>query len=202
MSSYLGRNTQEEELLRRANQGDREVLGQLLKGRTNFLFHVCYQILLNRDEAEEAVAETFYRAVSRFHSFRGSAQFSTWLYRVATNICLDMLRKRKKFVAYEGDIASSAHSLVKIEEDAISRLIAMDRRGVIYKLLNLLPPQARLILCMREVEELSYEEIARRLGCSLGTVKSRIFRAKRQALKVIEENKELQGVLLRQKDER
>ncbi len=202
MSSSFERDSREEELLRRANQGDREVLGQLLKDRTNFLFRTCYQILLNTDEAEEAVAETFYRAVNHFRSFHGAAQFSTWLYRVATNVCLDMLRKRKKIVPYEGDTLPLSHSAIGVEEEVVSRLTENDRRIATHTLLKMLPPGSRLVLSLREVEELSYDEIASRLGCSLGTVKSRIFRAKKQALKLIEENEELQSVLLRQKDER
>jgi RNA polymerase sigma-70 factor (ECF subfamily) len=162
------------------------------------LYRICYRILHHREDAEEAVAETCYRALTKLSSFRGDAQFTTWLYRVATNICYDMLRKRRPTQSLE-DITPLPETS-STEPTAMKLIATGEETCAVQRLMEALPPNARIVLLLREVEELSYEQTAQRLGCTVGTVKSRLHRAKQQALKMIRRDAELRSVLLRQKD--
>lgn len=176
-------------------------LGDILYSRINYLYRVCYRILLNKDEAEEAVAETMYRAVSKFSTFKGESQLETWLYRIATNVCLDFLRRRRTPVPFSEE--SNPHAerdSQNAEEIALSNLFYEEKSKALNALLDRLKPRLRIVLIMREVEGLSYEDIALKLRCALGTVKSMINRAKKEALRIIEEDEELKAILLRQKD--
>lgn len=175
-------------------------LGEILYSKITFLYRVCLRILLDKDEAEEAVAETLFRAVNKFSTFKGEAQLETWLYRIATNVCFDFLRKRKGTVSLPEESNPIAfRDSQDAQELALSHLLEEEKKEAIKTLMGKLKPRSRIILIMREVEGLSYEEIATKLNCPIGTVKSMINRAKKDALKVIEEDKELKDILLRQK---
>lgn len=175
-------------------------LGRVIYSKVDYLYRVCYRILLNRDESEEAVAETMFRAVTKFSTFKKEAQLETWLYRIATNVCFDFLRRKKSPIsqaknldAFQEPDASNAESL------ALTRLLDEERSFALRALLSKMRPRSQLVLFLREVDGLSYEEIAARLKCALGTVKSMINRAKKEALKIIEQDEELRAILLRQK---
>lgn len=175
-------------------------LGEILYSKINFLFRVCLRILLDKDEAEEAVAETLFRAVKKISTFKGEARLETWLYRIATNVCFDFLRRRRVSVSLpEESNPLEDRDSQNAEELALSYLLQEERKKALKILMGKLKPRSRIILIMREVEGLSYEEIATKLNCPLGTVKSMINRAKKDALKIIEEDKELKEILLRQK---
>jgi RNA polymerase sigma-70 factor (ECF subfamily) len=197
VSSKNAASTTDQETLRRAIAGDQNALAEVLSAKMELLYRICYRILRHPDDTEEAVAETCYRTLTKLSSFRGEAQFETWLYRVATNICYDILRKRRPTQPLE-DIASLPES--RTEPTAMKLIAADEETRAVQRLMEALPPNARIVLLLREVEELSYEQISQRLGCTVGTVKSRLHRAKREALKMIRTDAELQSVLLRQKD--
>ena len=199
MSSKNAASTTNHETLRKAIAGDRDALAEVLSERMELLYRICYRILHHHEDAEEAVAETCYRTLTKLSSFRGDAQFTTWLYRVATNICYDMLRKRRPTQPLEEITAVPETS--STEPTAMKLITTGEETCAVWRLMEALPPNARIVLLLREVEELSYEQISQRLGCTVGTVKSRLHRAKREALKMIRRDAELRSVLLRQKDE-
>lgn len=175
-------------------------LGEILYSKIGFLYRVCLKILLDRDEAEDAVSETLFRAFKKISTFKGESQLETWLYRIATNVCLDLLRRRKASVPLpEESNPLAIRDSQNAEELALSHIIEEEKKKALESLMKRLKPRFRIILTLREVEGLSYEEIASRLNCPLGTVKSMINRAKRDALKIIEEDKELRDLLVRQK---
>jgi RNA polymerase sigma-70 factor (ECF subfamily) len=198
VSSKNAASTTNHEMLRRALTGDRDALAEVLGERMELLYRICYRILQQREDAEEAVAETCYRSLTKLSSFRGDAQFTTWLYRVATNICYDMLRKRRPTQSLEDITPLPVNN--STEPTAIKLIMIDEQTRAVQRLMDALPPHARIVLLLREVEELSYEQIAQRLGCTVGTVKSRLNRAKRLALKMIRGDTELRSLLLRQKD--
>jgi RNA polymerase sigma-70 factor (ECF subfamily) len=164
----------------------------------DFLYGVCYRLLQHRDDAEEGVAETLFRASRRFASFRGEAQLSTWLYRIATNVCLDILRRRRPSQPLENEEGAPALQLPSSSPSALHEVVQAEERAALRSLLDRLPSISRAVLIMRELQELPYERIAELLGCSLGTVKSRIHRAKALARQILEGDPELKSLLLRQ----
>ena len=129
--------------------------------------------------------EAFLKAYSSLDSFRGDSKFSVWLYRIVSNVCLDYLRKRKKrptvSLSMEDDDGEESElelpDLSQSPEEQLEKKLTRDavRRG-----LAQLPEDARQILLLREIQGLSYEEIGETLGLEPGTVKSRIFRARKK----------------------
>jgi len=139
-------------------------------------------MLSNSTEAEEAAQDIFVKAYHALRKFKGNSTFSTWLYRITANHCLDLLRKRnrRKTVSWE--------ALVEQEGDHIMRLLStsqtaethLENRELADKILSTLSPDYRAILTLREVDGLDYQEIAESLGCSLDAVKGRLARARKQ----------------------
>ncbi len=187
-----------EELLHRALTGEQEAIAQLLEGQMEFLYGVCYRLLLQRDDAEEAVSETLYRAFRRFGSFRGDSQFTTWLYRIATNVCLDLLRRKHPVQPLEMEDGSPVLQIPSPLPSALQQIEKTEEQRALQSLLERLPPVSRLVLVLRELQELSYERIAEVMRCSEGTIKSRLHRAKKQAQQVLAKDPELRALLYRQ----
>ena len=138
------------------------------------LFSVCQRILGSSEDAEEAVQETFVRLARHAHSFRGDAQVSTWLYSIARNVCTDKIRYSARRPATPvDDITSVAGDLAGGDEFAMS-----DTVGALHRALAQLDERSRSLLLLVAVEELTYEEAAEVTGLAVGTVKSRVSRAR------------------------
>lgn len=153
------------------------------------VYALSYQLTGNHADAQDLAQEVFVRAYLNLERFRFEADLGTWLHRITVNVYLNSRRKNKK-----DNIAYSLDEPLLTEEGEVSRelaatgsdpqevLDAKERQLYIRQALEELPPEFRAVLVLREFQGLNYEEIARVLGCSLGTVKSRLSRA-RQALK-------------------
>ena len=142
----------------------------------------CFSMLSNHTDAEEAAQDIFVKVYTSLNKFKGDSSFSTWLYRITANHCLDVLRKRnrRKNVSLE--------SLVEQEGSQIQKLFAtpsvadthLENRQLADKILSTLTEDQRQILTLREAEGLEYQEIADVLNCSLDAVKGRLARARKQ----------------------
>ena len=173
----------EKELIQRCRAGDEAAFEALIRAHEKRVYTLCRRMCRNEDDALEAAQDAFLAVWRGIGAFRADAAFSTWLYRLATNACLDLLRREKKRggdVSLDGgeappDLADGAAS----PEEAAIRA---DTRRMVREALYALPDDYRQILLLRETEQLSYQEIAAVTGLELGTVKSRISRA-RQALR-------------------
>jgi len=138
------------------------------------LFSVCQRMLSSSEDAEEAVQETFVRLARHAHGFRGDAQVSTWLYSIARNVCTDKIRYSARRPATPvDDIASVTGDLPGGDEFAMS-----DTVGVLHRALAQLDERSRSLLLLVAVDELTYEEAAEVTGLAVGTVKSRVSRAR------------------------
>ena len=146
----------------------------------------CLSMLQNHSEAEEAAQDIFIKAYQYLPKFKGNSSFSTWLYRITTNHCLDQLRKRNRRRTFSLD------ALIEEEGDRIHGLFSttavaasqMEQRDLAGKILSTLPEDYRTILTLREADGLEYQEIADVLNCSLDAVKGRLSRAR----KTLQEN--------------
>lgn len=173
---------EEEELVRGARAGRREDFEALVRRHHVQVLRLCISLLAVREKGEDAAQEVFLKAYRSLDRFQGDASFSTWLYRIATNHCLDILRKeaRRRTESWE--------ELVERDGEALHRLLAspapsdaLEASDLAARVLSHLPEDYRLILTLREAEGLSYQEIAEVLSCSLDSVKARLRRA-REAL--------------------
>lgn len=171
----------DQQIVQLVQAGHKDAFGDLIRQYHKKVMGYCLSMLSNHRDAEEAAQDVFVKAYRSLDRFKGNSSFSTWLYRITTNHCLDVLRKRnrRKTVSLE--------ALVEQEGDQIQRLFAteptapyrMEDRQLVDKILSTLSGDYRAILTLREVDGLEYQEIAGILGCSLDAVKGRLARARR-----------------------
>jgi RNA polymerase sigma-70 factor, ECF subfamily len=133
-------------------------------------------------EAEDAAQEIFFKAYQALHRFRGDASFSTWLYRIAVNYCRDLLRKksRRKTESWDALLEKEGDRLQKILSDPPGTLPAGENADLVRRVLSRLSPEHRMVLVLREIEGLSYQEMSETLDCSLDAVKGRLRRAREE----------------------
>ena len=172
----------------RARDGDKEAYRRLVEGCQDRLFGLVLSLLGNREQAEDLTQEIFVKAYFALSSFQGQSAFYTWLYRIASNHCLDYLRKRRPVqVSLNSPLTSDSERTFEDTLESPSSdhpEAALEGPAEATALLNALEPEQRLILSLRELEGHSYEELAELLNCPVNTVKSRLNRA-REALKEV-----------------
>jgi RNA polymerase sigma factor (sigma-70 family) len=166
---------QDEEWLALAQQGDQAAFGALVRRHQDRIYRHLLNLTGSREEALELAQEVFIKAWEALPQWRPDAQFHTWLYRIASNAALDLLRRRKvvAFVALEEDHDEPAPAPgPEAQLQATQGIRALDAA------LARLAPEHREIVLLREVEGLSYDELAVALGIDVGTVKSRLARGR------------------------
>lgn len=162
----------ETQLLQEARAGSRIAQGVLLERYRERVTNLAFSILHSRDDAEDAAQEAFAQAFSSLQSFRGEASFWTWLYRITLNLCLHRKRRAKENCE-SFDAQELPASVGDAEAEAIAKL-------AVSRTLDALPEPLRIVLILREMQGLSYEEIARVLAIPEGTVRSRLHQARRR----------------------
>lgn len=177
----------DEELVKRVQHGDREAFEELVRRHKRPIVNYVYRILGDYDKAVELSQETFLRVWANIERYEPLAKFTTWLYRIATNLAINVLRdsKRGKFYSLsrpaeqeEPDGALAEASVPDATGDPEERTAREEIRRMTRMAIASLPQRYRMMLVMRDLEELSYEEIAEITKKPLGTVKSRINRAR------------------------
>ncbi len=170
----------DKDIIDRVNGGDTEAFAELVRRYEKTVFNIALRMVGDRDDAADMTQEAFIKAYGSLGSFRGDSRFSAWLYRITTNVCLDHLRARarKKQVSLDDDDGQEFElpDMRAMPEEQLMRKLSMQavRRG-----LERLAPEHRQILIMRELGGMSYAEISSTLSLEEGTVKSRIFRARK-----------------------
>ncbi|MDP3650616.1 MAG: RNA polymerase sigma factor RpoE [Rhodoferax sp.] len=178
-------------LVQRTVAGDQRAYGLLVVKYQRRIQRLIGRMVRDVDLVEDIAQETFIQAYRALHQFRGDAQFYTWLYRIAVNTAKKSLLKLKRdltvsesFLASEDEDETSWRKEELIsEETPESVLAAKEIAGVVNMALDDLPHDLRQAVTLREIEGLSYEEISAVMGCPIGTVRSRIFRA-REAISI------------------
>lgn len=193
---------EEELLVRRAQDGDREAFRELVERYQRRVYSIAYGMLKNSDDAFDVSQEVFVKVFRYVENFNHQSSFYTWLYRITVNMCIDFIRKNKKrrSVEYDDGIARG-EDVVGAEHIMPSQLgLNPDRvygrkelREKMLEALDTLSDKHRTILIMREVDGMSYEEMADALNISKGTVMSRLFHARKYFQDAIEDY--LQGDL-------
>ena len=177
----------EEDLIREALNGNASSYGELVDRLQSRLYNSMLQIVGTHDEAEDVVQDSFVQAYVKLDTFQGNSKFFTWLYRIAFNNALSRQRRKR----HELSIEQSRELTGTDPEDRIESpdepLLREERVSLVHSALNLLTEEHRSILVLREMDELSYEEIAEILGINIGTVRSRLSSARNQLKFHIEE---------------
>ena len=167
---------QEAALVTRLRQGDRHAFEELVIAYQHRVFGVALRMLGNRAEAEEIAQETFLRAHRALPEFRGEARLGTWLYAIASRLCLNRLAAPDRRLARGDDEALAAAP--SHEPDAAATLERSERDAALREAIAALPEERRIVVILRDLEGLSYDEIAEVLALEPGTVRSRLHRAR------------------------
>lgn len=175
----------EAQIVRKVLQGDVNAFEKLVTEYEKGVYAIAQRMTANPEDAADMTQETFIKAYNSLQSFRGDSKFSVWLYRIASNVCLDFLRSRsrKPTVSLSVEDDEGEETELDVADESQSPELLLERgltRDAVRRGLQALPPDYRQILLLREIQGLSYEEIADALRIEVGTVKSRIFRARKR----------------------
>jgi RNA polymerase sigma-70 factor, ECF subfamily len=178
------------DLVRRAKRGDREAFGALVQRYQQRVVGVARSLVRNPDDAVELGQETFIRAFQNLASFEGRSSFSTWLYRIASNLAIDWRRRETRYPIAHGEEAENEIKRIPSGQgDSFREAARGELSRKVKAALDELTPEHREVILLREMEGFSYEEISELLGCPKGTVMSRLHYARshlRDLLKDIE----------------
>lgn len=174
---------QEQQWIAAARRGSHDAFEALVRLYEKRVFALAVRMCPNPDDAQEAAQEAFLAAWQGLPAFRGEASFSTWLYRLTANACVDALRRNRRQERAAGPSLDDAELNLDVPDPGATPQEAAERnelRRSVEQGLQTLSPEYREALVLRELHQLSYEEIAQALSLDLGTVKSRISRGRRQ----------------------
>jgi RNA polymerase sigma-70 factor (ECF subfamily) len=176
----------EEQLVKRSLQGDLQAFEELVLGYQSKVYALTYRYMGNEEDTYDMFQETFIKAYRSLPTFKGQSSFGTWIYRIASNVCLDELRRRKRRIPtlsldepattldgneLEVEIADTSYSIdILYEQKELS--------SSIQEVLDQMKKEHKTAIILRDILDLSYEEMAKVMGCSMGTVKSRLSRAR------------------------
>ncbi len=156
------------------------------------LYLTCYGILGHREDAADALQETMLRAWRGFRGFRGEAQWRTWFHRIAVNTCIDMLRRRKPDTSLDA-MADEGFDPPDVKESVSGALEDAERKRLLREAIGELSEKDRTLIVLRDVRGMPYDELASVLRLPLGTVKSRLKRAREHLIKILSADAELFG---------
>jgi RNA polymerase sigma-70 factor (ECF subfamily) len=175
------------ELVEQARRGSQPAFRALVERHQRKVFAMALAMLKDADAARDVVQDAFIKVHQHLGDFHGQSGFYTWLYRIAMNLCIDRTRRSKRFAHVEFDDAQAHEgggdfevAPVRLGFDPAQALTDKEIRQRVLAALDELSPNHRAVIVMREVEGLSYKEIADAMGCSQGTVMSRLFHARRR----------------------
>ncbi len=185
--------TTDEELVARSMAGDAESFNQLVLRWERPIYALAYRVIGRDEDARDVAQETFLRAFRALPGFKGQAKFSSWLYRIALNLCRDWIRRKKRtpIVDMPEDVdcieMAADHGPVESIEDLVAR---NEMSRIVAEGMKLLPDEQRTAIVLKEYHGLTFQEIADLQGCPLSTVKTRLY----QGLSVLRKHLERQGV--------
>jgi len=184
-------NKDEKRLVNKAKNGNIAAFEELITAHEVKIYNIAYRMFHNEEDAKDLSQEIFIKVFENIGKFKGNSSFSTWLYRIATNTCIDELRRRKGKETYsidaevetdEGNMKREYSDLKpNPEEMAINKEVSIQ----IQNAMDHLSEEHKTAIILRDLQGLEYNEISEILECSLGTVKSRISRARRQLIELL-----------------
>ena len=175
----------DEKLVRRAQRGDMVAFEELVLRHRDKIYARAFSMMRNEEEAVDLSQEAWVKGWQRLKQFQGESSFVTWMTRIVINLCLDQLRKQKRHRAesielMEEESGGVERQMPVVHVNPTEGLERQELRQRIDKALALLSVQHRTVLILHEFEELEYKEMAKRMQCSIGTVMSRLFYARRK----------------------
>jgi RNA polymerase sigma-70 factor, ECF subfamily len=177
---------QVDQLVQRSQRGDTAAFDQLVNLYQDRIYNYVARMVRDPVEAEDIAQEAFVKAYRNLPSFRGASTFQTWLYRIAGNLTIDAVRRRRRrenTFSLDAPVDTEEGAMTRELEDVSlpgpsGRVESSETRRQVHQAIQQLSPKLRSVVVLYELQGLSYEEIADILGCPLGTIKSRLFNAR------------------------
>jgi RNA polymerase sigma-70 factor (ECF subfamily) len=194
---YSAKALKDFELIDKAVAGDERAFGILMNRYKNSVYFMLLKMVKNHDDAEDLMIEAFTKAFRNLPNFKKDYTFSTWLFRIATNNCIDFIRK-KKIDTMSIHLSPSADKgetgVIELRDHALNPqddAISKQKIQMVREFVNMLPGKYKKLVNMRYFQELSYEEISEKTDIPLGTVKAQLHRARELLFDILKKNKDL-----------
>lgn len=191
--------TNEDKLIRKAQKGDVPAFERIISDYQNVVYSVAYRYADNAEDAADMSQEIFLKMFKSINTFQFKSKLSTWIYRVATNTCIDLVKKAKRdgstysinegYENSDGDMKYSEITDDSSQPDVVAEKSEM--RDVINTAISELNEDYRTVIILRDIQGLSYDEISEIIDCSVGTVKSRISRGRKKLREILLQDREL-----------
>ncbi len=184
-------------LIKESQNGSIESFEKLIDKYQLLAFNIAYKMIGNREDASDAAQEALVKVFKSIKKFKGDSSFSTWLYRIVTNTCIDMTRKNNKLKTYslnnpieteDGNIEREVRDEGNLPEDICEK---KEINQKLHRAIGKLPEKYRVVIILRDIEDFTYDEISEITNITLGTVKSRISRARLMLKEILTEEREL-----------
>jgi len=185
MTAKDNSSADDQTLVRAAQRGDMAAFEELVARHRDKIYARAYSMMRNEEEAVDLSQEAWVKGWQRLRQFQGESSFGTWMTRIVINLCLDQLRKQKRqrtesIEAMDEESGGVERQMPVVTSNPTAGLERAELRQRIDQALGLLSYEHRTVLVLHEFEEMEYKEIARTMGCSIGTVMSRLFYARRK----------------------
>lgn len=179
-------------LVKKAKEGDQQAFAELLSSYRDSLFFMMKKMVHNVDDAEDLTIESFGKAFNLLDNYTGKFAFSTWLFKIATNHCIDFIRKQKKLTLLSIDEGSDddilpSQYIISENPDPEEKMIWQQKGELLNDFIKRLHPDYQIIIKMKYFQGYSYIEIAEELEIPLGTVKARLYRSKELLLSTLKD---------------
>jgi len=184
LSSYIKMTTNDQPLIDAILAGDTQSFSVLVERYKDLVFTLAIRMLKHREEAEEVSQDTFIKVFRSLNKFKGDSKFSTWIYKVAYNTCLDRLKKHKRAQHVVAIDEYTEHQVMTID-NALDAMEKEERRQAIQGCLQQLPSDDSALLTLYYFEELSLEEIAKIVGLTANNVKVKLFRSRKKLTSIL-----------------
>ncbi len=187
-----GDNVSDEELLKKVKNGDVDAFEEIIAKYEKKVFSLIYNMLKNDNDIEDIAQEVFVKVYKNIGKFHGNSSLYTWIYRITTNLCLDYIKKQKsviyideKIQTDDGEVDFQLPSEEKLQDELYEE---KELKQKLEKSIAKLPDKQRVMIVLRDIKGLSYEEISEILEIKLGTVKSQINRARLKLKELLEKD--------------
>lgn len=178
-------------LAKLARKGDQRAFAEIVELYKDKIFHLAYRMLNNRHEAEDIVQETFLRVYKNLDRYDENQKFSTWIYRIGTNLCIDRLRKRKPSYSLDADMndqeGMDGYSMIPSDDRTPeSEMLLSETQRIIHQAIETLPAKYKTIMILRYIQDMSLQEISEVLTLPVTTIKTRVHRGREFLRKKLE----------------
>jgi RNA polymerase sigma-70 factor, ECF subfamily len=186
-------NLEETEMISRCQRGDQEALKEIFDKYNKKVYRIAYGVVRQREEALDIVQEVFIKLFHSIKNFKGKSHFYTYLYRMVMNTAIDHARKTGKQIISSLDQEGSFQPFDDLEKGPERILLQKELEERVKLAMDKLPAEQRAALIFRDVEGLSYQEMAETMGCSIGTVMSRLHYGRKRMQELLKDYVELYG---------